>query len=530
MTRVVYISDWFKSRWPLLLVLLALVAFKLPHLYYPYYWDECWPYASAVHAVYQHGLSLLPGAIADELSRGHPLLFHNLSAAWMKVLGTSHVAVHSFALAVSLLLLTLVYEVGLRLFSQWVAILSVALLVAQELFLAQSSMLLPEVLVALFCLLGLYSYVSGRYLQTIVWLAMLFFTKESGLVLGAVLGIDALAALLRRQQPVKQGLQRVSAVAVPSLLIVLFFVLQKLSKGWFIFPLHSQIVEEHSWKLYWYQFRMSIITSLFYANLQYVYFLALAVLSIAVAVRQKAARYLVYLLPVVIVYYFVDDMRAGRLLPPVPFFIVFAGVWLWCGHVVSRYFPLPQQQRFVWLAFCFVGAYAAFSAANFFVPRYMMAAMVPVYLVAAAMGSHLVLLLHRGLHYVCLVGIAAIMWLAVDRNGPELKAYSGMEVQQAVVDYLEQNNHYNTHIACQYLDLVHLTDTATGFLRHRRTFGHVQWAIDDSTHIVLFNNLENDDRYPAFRTRTDFRQVYRYTKDGIWCEVYQRLPADSANQ
>jgi 4-amino-4-deoxy-L-arabinose transferase-like glycosyltransferase len=523
-------ANWLKNRWQLFAIILVLIVFKLPHLFYPYYWDECWPYASAVDAVYHHGFSLLPGAIADDLSRGHPLFFHNMAALWLRLFGNAQWAAHTFALSVSVLLLIAMYEVALRLFSQQVAFLSVALLAAQELFLAQSSMLLPEVLVALLCLVSLYWYVAERYLLAGIALAMLFFTKESGLMLGFVLGVDALVGLLRRQQPLRTGLCRLAAVAIPSLLIVLFFVLQKLTKGWFIFPLHSQIVEEHSWKLYWYQFRMSVVSSLFYSNLKYLYFIVVALLSLVVTIRQKAPRYLLFLLPFVIVYYFVDDMRAGRLLPPVPFFIVFIASWFWCAYIVSRYFASRNQQRFVWLAACFVLVYAAFSAANFFIPRYMLAAMVPMFMLTAALGYYLISQSYQWLYYCCIAGLAVVMWLAVDRNGPDLIAYSGMDVQQSVVDYLEKNNHYNTHIACQYLDLVHLTDPATGFLRHKRPFRQVKWAIDDSTDVVLFNNLENDDRYTTFKTRKDFKQVFRYTKASVWCEVYERIPADTTHR
>jgi len=106
---------FLKPRWVLFLVLVIFIACKIPHLYYPYYWDESWPYAVAIKDMYKHGISLLPSAIDPELSRGHPLFFHAFAAIWMNIFGASHVAMHSLALFISVLFLIAVYEAGLRL-------------------------------------------------------------------------------------------------------------------------------------------------------------------------------------------------------------------------------------------------------------------------------------------------------------------------------------------------------------------------------------------------------------------------------
>ena len=98
-----------KDRLPLFIILLVFVALKIPHLHYAYFWDESWPYAPALRAMYLHGPGLMPNAIDPELSRGHPLLFHALAATWMKIFGTSHVSLHSFALLISILFLIFIY-------------------------------------------------------------------------------------------------------------------------------------------------------------------------------------------------------------------------------------------------------------------------------------------------------------------------------------------------------------------------------------------------------------------------------------
>ena len=152
-------AGFFKNRWFLFLVLTVFIICKIPHLYYPYYWDESWPYAVAVKDMYKHGISLMPSAVDPELSRGHPLFFHAVAATWMNVFGSSPLAMHSFALTISILFLISIYEAGLKLFNQRVAMISLVLIAAQVVFFVQSSFVLFEVLIAFLSFLSLYFYV-----------------------------------------------------------------------------------------------------------------------------------------------------------------------------------------------------------------------------------------------------------------------------------------------------------------------------------------------------------------------------------
>jgi 4-amino-4-deoxy-L-arabinose transferase-like glycosyltransferase len=127
-------ANFLKRRWLLFAVLVVFILCKVPHLYYPFYWDESWPYATAVRTMYNHGISLMPGAIEGELSRGHPLFFHAAAATWMKVFGATHFSMHCFALFIAVCCLVAVYEAGLRLFNQRVALLALLLVATQAIF------------------------------------------------------------------------------------------------------------------------------------------------------------------------------------------------------------------------------------------------------------------------------------------------------------------------------------------------------------------------------------------------------------
>ncbi len=174
--------EWLGKRWVLLLVLAVFIICKVPHLSYPFYWDESWPCEAAVKAMYGHGPSLMPNAINPDLSRGHPLFFHAAAAVWMRVFGASHVAQHSFALLIAVMVLVLVYEAGLRMFNQRVSVISLLLVATQVVFFVQSSFMFPEVLLGLLVFAALYFYAQSKSLVAGIALTALFFTKESGLV------------------------------------------------------------------------------------------------------------------------------------------------------------------------------------------------------------------------------------------------------------------------------------------------------------------------------------------------------------
>jgi 4-amino-4-deoxy-L-arabinose transferase-like glycosyltransferase len=388
------------NRLLLLLVLIVFVFCKVPHLYYPYYWDESWPYMPAVKAMHDHGISLMPNAIDADLSRGHPLFFHALAAIWMKIFGASHFAMHSFALFISLLFLIAIYEAGYRLFNPRVAFLGLVMVATQEVFFVQSSFVLLEMLVACLAFLSLCFYIKDKYVFTAITLSMLFYTKESGLVLGFVIGIDALAGLFNKRNEWRMRLFRLASVAFPCLAILIFFLLQKYQRGWYIFPFYNDIIE-HSWKAFWYKFRMACVHVAFYDNYKYFYFLVLMALSLIASVKNRKIIYTVVLIPGAIIYYFVDDMRTGRLLPPIPFFMVFVLSVFYFLYVFGgrKMFELEYQRRFIRISGLFILCFLCFSTMNYFTYRYLLAVIIPLLFLTAVFYDMLLARTYKALFY-----------------------------------------------------------------------------------------------------------------------------------
>lgn len=517
------------------MVLIAFTAFKIHHLYYPYYWDESWPYATAVADMYKHGISLLPGAVDPNLSRGHPLFFHAAAATWGKIFGMSHFSMHSFALLISLLFLMAIYEAGLKLFNIRVAVLSLLLVTTQVLFIVQSGMLLLEMLVALLAFVSLYSYVRGHYFLTGLFLFMLFYTKESGLIMGFVLGIDTLVRLAKaNKQTFKEHIPRLLAIGIPCMLMGAFFLLQKKINGWYILPLYSDLVE-HNWNNFWYVFRRNVNGCMFVSDYRFWYYFIAGALTLYAAITRKLWGLATMVLPILLVYFMVGEKGPKEYGESIAHFVALLlsmGVFTWFMARPSL-FPATQQRRFIALTMAFIVCFLIFSAFNFFTYRYLLATIIPGLMLIAVITDKVAERTQSAVYYIAFAGMMFVSGYAYiydeGRGDTDRSAFSNMELQQGAVDFLAQQHAQNKSIAASsFLHRMHLTDVATGFIRDGKPFNNVHWEIDDKTDYILVDNIELDPRDNEIKNRRDFRLAYRREKGLGWVEVYQRVPAQQA--
>lgn len=508
------------------MIIALFVACKSSHLSYPFYWDESWPYAAAIKEMYLHGPSIIPGAINSDLSRGHPLFFHAASAVWMRFFGPSNFSLHAFALLISVTFLVFIYEALIRLFNATVAGIGLLLITTQVPFFVQSSFVLPEVLVAFMAFAGLVFYVCGRHVLTALCLTILFFTKESGLVLGLVLGFDALIGLFSKDCDWRIRLYRLLSVALPGLAIFIFFVLQRHLLGWYFFPSHTNLIVQ-KWGDFWYGFSVNCLVGVFNYNHRYYYFLLLSVLATAVALKTKNLKFLIFAMPVAIGYCMVNVRLASQLqgLLLLLLFHFSIAVMLFVLLKSENTFNTTQK-RFVVLAWIFIVSYLLFTSVNFFTPRYLIAAIVPVMVTTAIIVNFLIDTAGKTVLYAFLVcsAVIAIKQFRGNRSfgDIDLGAFDGMYVHQKVVDYFEQNNYYDKSIGCLFMLNKNLVLPATGYLNGSKAFRKAAYTIDDKTDFAIFDNVETDYRYEFIKKDSNFHLVQRYEKGMVWAEIYAR--------
>ncbi len=224
----------------LLLAILIFIIYKIPHLALPYYWDEAWVYGPAVRMMAHQGLGLLPDALPVYYSRGHPLMFHFLAASWLQLFGNTVFNSHLFALLVSIILIVSVYYVGNKLFNKTIALSSAIFLMIQPVFLAQSALVLPEVMLALFCLLSVYYYLKRQILWYFIFASLMVLAKETGV---AIVVVAFILECFRQFKDIKNNplefIKTTFYIGSPALLLLLFWIVQYFYHGWFLFPEHT---------------------------------------------------------------------------------------------------------------------------------------------------------------------------------------------------------------------------------------------------------------------------------------------------
>lgn len=226
----------------LTLALLPFWIYKLRDLALPYFWDELGVYARAAVYLHDHALGLLPSNLPPELSRGHPLLLPFAFGALFRIFGATPLVAHVFMLVVATGLVVSVFWIARWHWNATVALAAASLLLVQPLFLAQSTLLLPEVPLALACLWSMHTFSRERYLLAGICTTLAIFLKETALVLDAVLCVMLLLGWLRERPKLKSRLGGILAVAVPALLYGLFLLIQKRQNGWYLYPPHQEHV------------------------------------------------------------------------------------------------------------------------------------------------------------------------------------------------------------------------------------------------------------------------------------------------
>ncbi len=519
---------FIKTRWVLVVVLIALVLLKIPHPQYPFFCDEGWVYAPAVKSMAVNGPSLLPGSISSDYSRGHPLLFHFLCSLWILCFGTSNVSLHSFPLFITVVFIIALYEGCLRLFNNRVAVLVLLLVMSQVIFFVQASFVLPEIMVALFAFLSLYYYSKDKLLLTSVMLSLLLLTKESGLVFGAVMGVHALVALFRKDEPLVRRVLRLVALIIPALLLGTFFLLQKAKEGWYLFPLHSSLINLE-WEHFYFWFRTCIRCTFKGDNASYYVGLLIMLLGIPVAIVKRNLRYLFLCLSAIVVFALtsdrvVDALGSGFL---VSSFIVALLVSFYCFF--SLYTTIHGTAHlFLVLVSCCFGAYLFFSSLSVITYRYLIVEIMFVMILLAVSINMFTDAFGRAIYYTAIAGILAIGAIGYCNDGgnddTDLEAFNAMKVEQAVVRFLEKENAYDKEITggC-FWELQHFRFPEQGFLTTSRTFTKISGdTATTNTDYAIFDNVCPDQTHDRMQRNGSFHLVFKQKVGETWAEIYKR--------
>ncbi len=458
---------WVKNiqaeYWFLFVVVLIFIAFKYPDLHQPCFWDEAWAYYPTIYKMIETTPVLFPNdVIVPDLYRGHPLLFYFMAAFWSKLFGNSLWVTKLFALAIAVLYLVSLFVFAKKHFNRKTALLSVLFLVVQSVFFVQSTLLLLEILLALFSLWALYFYIERKIGLTIIFLTLALYTKETAVVLWASLFLFEVYKVFINSS--LQNAVRLSMWFLPLMLSFIFYGIQYLKAGWFFFPEHIAFINVDSF-------------------------------------IDKLSGYAAY----IFIYH-------GRNL------ITFSAI---IAMLMFRK-NIPGITYPVVLILVFSFFFLVFSSFNFYSPRYILSILPLVLMVALFYLFESLKKLPVIVTYTVFTVLFAhnlyVFIFKGNGNDHTLGYRDQIEVEKTIIRYCENNQLYNDSLFTPFLLTHYLTMPELGYLTSSKTFICVSHK--PKTGYALFSSAEYDPTiYDSIKS--EHTLLMRVEKNKSWAEVYR---------
>lgn len=325
-------------------ILLVFTLCKSSELSLPYFWDELGVYARAALYLSDHGPGLLPAALPPELSRGHPLLFSFIYGSAYRLFGDGILTGHILSLSFSILLLVCVFVFVKKYSDANAAIFAVLLISVQPVFYAQSVLVLPEVMLALFILLSIFYWLEKKYFLFVLCTSAAILTKETAIILPLVLMLGNLLNAIIAKQKIKVKPFHFLLFA-PWLVFGLFLFIQKQQNGWYLFPLHESNINLNPSRFF--QFLGNYCAFVFFEQGRFFLFIPavlFAIFTINGKLKIKAAR------PA---YFLICLIMGGLLFSSINFYMdrytlfIICAICMLAGIIISD--CLKLHRRFGWI-------------------------------------------------------------------------------------------------------------------------------------------------------------------------------------
>lgn len=517
------------------MALVAFVAYKWQFLGLPLYWDEAWVYGPAVKAMHANGLSILPNTIGTELSRGHPLLFHFMAAFWACLFGASNASLHAFSLLLATILLFLTYWIGSKLGSRQIGTAAMLLVGLNEIFLAQSAILLPEIALGIFLLLAVWAYLSKHVAGYIAAATCALFIKESAIVLILTL-VCWQVILIFTEKPadkIRNGWCWLFIILAPLVPAFLFLLYQRLTYGWFFYPLHMGLI---SWDIrdIHYLFKFGYRMLFEQQGMEWAT-LAFGLLA-PLLWKGWPKRYMSVL--VVLLYVAAIKVLDGKwTLAPLPTLIVTLACF--GAILIFQFIPLLRKEGprgdFPAIALILVLGFLMFSALNFFSDRYL-TGLIPF--VALGMSAVLYSALapwHKALFPAGLLIITAHLFWNIGRDGhvgdTRLSYAEDIQVHQSLITTCEKLGLQDKIIYGSFMEMTYMTDPNAGYLAEGSSFQHVSNTLSPTTQFAIVSQ-GSPEELQAQLISSGFTRIELFESGPAWCALFQRTgnPANSDSQ
>jgi len=247
----------------------------------PYFWDEADVYAPGARWLALHDLNPTPGHFPDDWSRGHPPLLYVVASLAFRLFGSGPTIGHALIVPFTALALAATYLLGKERGGRMVGVCAAAMLATSPLFMSMGAFLLPEMPLTALTVLALLLASRGQYVGAAVAGIALVWIKETGV--GPPIAIaGGLFVEAWRQAQLRERWRPIAISLTPMLALAVFFVWQRLTAGYFVFPHHQNLFAERPFAI---ANVLTVFPSLFLWHGRWL-FSAAGVVAIAVLARR----------------------------------------------------------------------------------------------------------------------------------------------------------------------------------------------------------------------------------------------------
>lgn len=468
---------------------------KILNLNTPLFWDEAWVYAPAIKEMAKDGISLLPHALSDSYSRGHPLLFFTTGAIWVKLFGGSLFSMHLFALTIAISFICTLFYIVKKIFDSTLALIVASITLVQPIFVAQSALDLPEVFLSLWAILTIYHFVRQNKIYYLFFGTLLVLTKESGIVIIASLLLYQAISFCTNKitvQSLKLFILNSIISFIPMFFFVTFLVIQHHQRGYYFFPEHIALLNFN-----WHDFQEQLkhcYDYLFerqgrlYITYSFLILFGLFYKPIPMVLRLFLVIGLVACVKIFFRYWTLPDWVM------ILFIGVFTSIFYYIMHVK---YAVASKQAASLLAILFLTSilYLIFSSVNFITARYLFF-LVPLMILYFSYYVKESLRFYAFLPYAWTVLLMSVVLYGIffysNGLGDDSPKYiQSVKLEEKIVRYLEQQNIRKDTINCAFTMNIALKDTNMGYLSGR-FFANTTGELNKNIKYIIYTNIDVD--------------------------------------
>jgi hypothetical protein len=513
------IFDWFLL--PCLVYLLFWILIRAQYLDMAFYWDEAWVYVPGIRHMADAGPSLLPDAIPEYYSRGHPLLFYFLGSIWIKIFGTSYIAFHSFPLFISTILLLVTFFTVKEWTNGLIGLVVIVLLSVERNFFNEAGNVLPEIMIALFFVLSVRYFLKERYFLYFIYASLGILTKESGIVIPiALLLLNFLSLSITSPTNLltKVEIRKKILILSPLSVFLLFMLIQYAYKGWFLFPEHTNMMLKKSAE---FVHKFNVIFYWLFEEGKMYWFGGVFVFLIVLGNKTlENINLYIAIVGLLTGFYILKQFSYDiEFLALLAFASILGAVKIIGGHLFKN--EEKKLKNILFANFIVGFLYLIFNTLSALTARYLIA-LLPfgffLYTMAIKKLSQ-----NRAIFLLVVTFLYVITLLSnfeKGQTGNIANQENFVKTRQELVGFLEKRNLFDKSIGInEFVIFRILADNYAGFLSSDKVFSNLSLDTNETKEIIIVSNVG---QYPDIIKSGMYQLLQKFEKDQNWIEVWQK--------